>query len=99
MGMTRLAGGTISGVVFLLTVASQPSLHGKHPCVGEIVAGEDVVWDITLAETTSNDTPREPIVIHKVRVHAVGQPVALPEPIAYVPTRPKPAPRPRPLEP
>jgi peptidyl-prolyl cis-trans isomerase A (cyclophilin A) len=99
MGMTRFPGGAISGVVFFVSVASQPSLNGKHPCFGEIVAGKEVVWDITLAETTSHDTPREPIVIDKVRVHAVGHPDALPEPSPYVPTRPKPTPRPQPLAP
>lgn len=99
MGMTRYPGGAISGVVFFLTAASQPFLNAKHPCFGEIVAGKDVVWDITLSDTLSDDTPREPIVIEKVRVHAVGEPAAIAEPVPYVPDRPKLAPKPQPVQP
>jgi len=99
MGMTRYAGGAISGVVFFLTAGPQSFLNAKHPCFGEIVAGKDVVWDITLSDTLSDHTPREPIVLERVRVHAVGEPAAIPEPAPYVPTRPKLTPKPQPVQP
>ncbi len=100
MGMTRFAGGRLSAVVFFVTAGSEPWLNGKHPCFGEVVGGKEIVMEITAVKTMSDDTPREPIVIEKVRVHAVGDPPALPEPVRYTPPATEPLrPKPQPVQP
>ncbi len=56
--------------------------------------------EITAVKTMSDDTPREPIVIEKVRVHAVGDPPPLPEPVRYTPPATEPLrPKPQPVQP
>jgi peptidyl-prolyl cis-trans isomerase A (cyclophilin A) len=100
MGMTRFPQGKLSAVVFFVTAGSVPWLNGKHPCFGEVVGGKDVVMEITAVSTMSDDTPREPIVIESVRVYAVGDPPALPEPVRYTPPPYEPLrPKPQPVQP
>jgi peptidyl-prolyl cis-trans isomerase A (cyclophilin A) len=96
MGMTRSSQGRISGVTFFVTSSSAAWLTGRHPCFGDAIAGKRVIWEITSVKTLSDDTPREPVVIEKVRVHRVGDPDPLPDPVPFHPEtremRPKPLP-------
>jgi peptidyl-prolyl cis-trans isomerase A (cyclophilin A) len=96
LGMTASSRGRISGVVFFATASSLPWLTGKYPCFGAVVAGKEVIWTLTELKTLSDDTPKEPVLIEKVRIHKVGDPGALPEPKPFHPEptelKPKPLP-------
>jgi len=89
VGMTRASGGRISAVQFFITVAAQRHYNGRHPCFGEVVEGERVVFDITSVKTFSNGRPVEPVVIERIRPFTVGQPAPLAEPRAHQPRPPK----------
>jgi len=99
LGMTASSRGRISGVVFFVTASSLPWLTGKYPCFGDVIAGKEVIWSLTELKTLSDDTPREPVLIEKVRVYQVGDPPPLPEPVPFYPEpqelKPKPLPDPR----
>lgn len=85
IGFTRASGGRISAVKFFLTAASQPFLTPRHPCFGEVVAGQDVVHRITTVKTYPNGRPIEPVVLEAVRIFNVGEPDPLPEPVPHDP--------------
>lgn len=96
LGMTASSRGRISGVVFFVTASGLPWLTGKYPCFGDVIAGKEVIWSLTELKTLSDDTPREPVLITKVRVHPVGDPAPLPDPEPFYPEpqelKPKPLP-------
>lgn len=96
MGMTTSSRGRISGVVFFVTASALPWLTGRHPCFGKVIAGKDLIWSLTELKTLSDDTPREPVLIEKVRVHKIGDPPPIPEPVPFYPEpqelKPKPLP-------
>lgn len=89
MGMTRAAQGKVSAVLFFISAGTLPWLNGKHPCFGEVVSGQDVVWEIATAKTSSDNKPLVPIVLESVRVLKVGDAPPLPEPVPYTPPTPK----------
>jgi len=93
LGMTRSAGGRISAVQFFVTSAPQPWLTLRHPCFGEVIEGQETVFNISQVKTYSNGKPVDPITIDRIRIFKVGDPPALPEPVSYHPKPVKIAPR------
>lgn len=89
LGMTRSSLGRISGVQFFVTSARLPWLSGHHPCFGEVVSGLEVASAIAGVKTKTDGRPDVPIEIQRVRVHKVGEPPPLPEPVPYVPKPPQ----------
>jgi len=87
LGMTRASGGRVSGVLFFVTAAGLSFLNGDHPCFGEVVAGRDVVISICSVKTGPGGKPIDPVVIERIRIHSVGDPIPLPEPVRYTPPR------------
>lgn len=89
LGMTRASLGRISGVLFFVTATGLSSLDRGHPCFGEVVAGRDVVTSICNVKTGPGDKPLDAVVIERIRIHRVGDPMPLPEPVRYTPKPPK----------
>jgi len=85
VGMTRAPQGRISGSLLFVTAEAQPFLVHRHPCFGVVVAGRELVRNITGVKANSSGKPLQPIVVEHVRVFAVGDPAPLPEPTRYVP--------------
>jgi hypothetical protein len=73
--------------MFFITAASQPWLNGDNPCFGEVVEGQEVVFNISQAKSYPSRKPIDPITIEKVDVFTVGDPGALAEPEIYQPKR------------
>jgi len=96
LGMTRGSIGSISGVQFFITASPQPKMIRRYPCFGEVVAGLDVVFDITAVPTYRNGRPVDDVVIEKIRVFKIGEPKPIPEPVPYQPTPATPRPLIRP---
>jgi cyclophilin family peptidyl-prolyl cis-trans isomerase len=90
LGMTRGSLNRISGVLFFVSVASLPHLSSGHPCFGELVAGQEVAWNIATVKTNSMGKPLEPVLIKSVRILAVGSPAPIPEAVPYTPPPPEP---------
>jgi cyclophilin family peptidyl-prolyl cis-trans isomerase len=93
LGMTRSAGGRISAVQFFVTAAPQPWLTGRHPCFGEVIEGQEIVFNISQVKTYSNGKPIDPVIVEEIRIFKVGDPPALPEPVPYHPSPVRIAPR------
>ncbi len=83
VGLTRASLGRISGAQFFVSVTPEPYLSGRHPCIGTVVRGKQVVRDITAVRLYPNDKPVEPVVLNEVRVFKVGNPEPLAEPVPY----------------
>ena len=90
LGMTRSSLNRISGVLFFVSVGNLSYLTGTHPCFGELVSGQEVAWNIATVKTNTSGKPLEPVVIHSIRILAVGAPAPLPEPVPYAPPPPEP---------
>ncbi len=88
VGMTGATMRRISGVVFFVSIVSEPYLNTKHNCFGEIVEGRDVVEKICGVRTNDRGVPLEPVVINKVTIVKSGNPPPLPEPVHYDPPVP-----------
>jgi len=88
LGMTRSSLGRISGVQFFATASALPWLDGYHPCFGEVVSGREVIWALSAVKTHTNGRPLEPVRIREIRIHRVGNPPPLPEPVPYTPKPP-----------
>jgi peptidyl-prolyl cis-trans isomerase A (cyclophilin A) len=87
-GMTGASLKRISGVLFFVSIVSEPYLNGSHNCFGEIVEGRDVVDRICVVKTDSKGHPLEPVVIKHIAIVKSGNPPPLPEPVPYEPPVP-----------
>ncbi len=87
LGMTRAPLGRISGMLFFVTAAGVSFLNRDHPCFGEVVLGRDVVSLICGVKTGPTGKPLDPVTIERIRIHGVGDPTPLPEPVRYTPKR------------
>jgi peptidyl-prolyl cis-trans isomerase A (cyclophilin A) len=88
IGMTRSSRGRVSAVQFFVTAVGTPWLNGRHPCFGEVVHGLDVVRAISDVKTGPRKKPIEPVLLARVRIHAVGEPPPLPVPVPFTPKPP-----------
>lgn len=85
LGMTRSGLGRVSASLFFVTMVSVPYFAVQHPCFGEIVAGQTIVDRICAVPVNSAGKPERPIVVDRIRIHKVGDPAPLQEPVPYTP--------------
>ncbi len=88
VGMTSASLKRISGVLFFVSIVSEPYLNASHNCFGEIVEGRDVVEQICNVRTDENRAPLMPVVMRHVTIVKSGDPKPLPDPVPYTPPVP-----------
>jgi peptidyl-prolyl cis-trans isomerase A (cyclophilin A) len=62
------AGPNTNGSQFFITEVSTPWLDGKHTVFGAVVEGFDVIKQIAVTETATQDRPKEAIILEKIEI-------------------------------
>src|SRR5690242_19443670 len=66
------SGPNTNGSQFFSTVAATPWLDNRHTIFGEVVEGQDVANQVSNVPRDSNDRPRTPVTISKLRIERVA---------------------------
>ena len=62
------AGPNTGSSQFFINLVNNNFLDGRHPVFGQVIEGMDVVDEIALVDTDSNDKPLKTVVIQKASV-------------------------------
>ncbi len=85
VGTTGASMRRRSGVLWFVSIVSEPAMNTSYNCFGEIVEGRDVVERICNARVGPKGVPLEPIVIRHVAIVKSGSPPPIPDPVPYTP--------------
>ena len=66
------SGPNTNGSQFFITTVPTAWLTGKHTIFGEVVEGQDIADKISKLPRDSNDRPRTPVTLKKVRIERVA---------------------------